>query len=153
MVIYQMQHYVHERLLNCGASAQFGAACGGPTVGCRRRQTAGGAWLLGPVTSTHPLFHIESNNDPGLSRPSWSYKSFYCVPDLLRAFEVIWGGFCISITYLTTRLRSEPYFHSRSSFDEVKQSWKRECWNTTGAKSGSGRIRASLDESIAASPY
>ena len=51
------------------------------------------------------------------------------------------------------RLRSKPYFHSRSSFDEVKQSWKRECWNETGAKSGSGRIQASLDESIAASPY
>ena len=26
MAIYQMQDYVHERLLNCGASAQFGAA-------------------------------------------------------------------------------------------------------------------------------
>ena len=51
--------------------------------------------------STHPLFHIESNNDPGLSRLSWSYKSFFCVPDLLRAFKVIRGS-CISISYLTT---------------------------------------------------
>lgn len=44
------------------------------------------------------LLHIESNNDPSLSRAQQNYGSVNFERDLLRAFEIIWRN-CIFVSY------------------------------------------------------